>query len=133
MHHTILRSNQENLFLPLHVKMGKYYFHTNPRTSIDYSFSRKVRVFPRLNSSEMVSQIAFLVAPANSAHSTGAIVWGREGSSQYLFASSEPSGEDDCRGFHRAFDLNQKKMAYEFDAKEAGDAIALSRHGESPA
>jgi WD40 repeat protein len=61
------------------------------------------------------------------------MTWGLEGTSHYLFASSEPHDDDDYNGFHRAFDMNRKKHVFDFDAKEAGDAMALDCHGKSGA
>jgi hypothetical protein len=57
------------------------------------------------------------------------MAWGLQGTSTYIFASSEPPGEDEYRGFHGAFDINRLVKAYKFDAKEAGDALALDPNG----
>jgi hypothetical protein len=77
----------------------------------------------------MRARTSLQVAPRNWAHATGAIAWGRDATPHYLFASSEPSGKDDPKGCHRAFDLEKLKMAYKFDANEAGDAMALDGNG----
>lgn len=63
-------------------------------------------------------------------HSVGAICWGREETSSYLFASSEPRNRQDNTGFHRAYDICSQKFAYTFSAQEAGDAMALEQSGE---
>jgi hypothetical protein len=70
------------------------------------------------------------VAPRNAPHATGAMVWGAEATSQHLFASSEPYNDNHHSGHHRAFDLNlPNQVLYEFDAGEAGDAMALNNQG----
>ena len=109
--------------------MGKYDSRSSTHTAD--RVPRRVHVFPELDPFHMRQPITLTVAPAHSAQSTGAIVWGLEGTSHYLFASSESSGGDDnYTGFHRAFDLNKATFAYQFDANEAGDAIALSPNGK---
>jgi WD40 repeat protein len=94
---------------------------------------RKVYICPQLHPFDRETQFALSVAPANASHSAGAMTWGLEGTSHYLFASSEPHDDDDYNGFHRAFDMNRKKHVFDFDAKEAGDAMALDCHGKSGA
>ncbi|KAL0950198.1 hypothetical protein HGRIS_010190 [Hohenbuehelia grisea] len=61
-------------------------------------------------------------------HMTGATVWGYGESQNFLFASSE-SHNDDARSYHRAFDVHRQTIAYEFDAKENGDSIAIDPTG----
>ncbi len=46
-----------------------------------------------------------------------------------LFASSEAQTADDYCGFHVAFDPDQGRHAYDFSAKESGDAMALDPDG----
>ncbi|KAJ6619960.1 WD40-repeat-containing domain protein [Mycena sp. CBHHK59/15] len=60
-------------------------------------------------------------------HVTGSIVWGCESTSHIIFASSEPKGVNN--GFHMAFDTDVEKLAYQFDADEAGDALAVNPTG----
>lgn len=64
-------------------------------------------------------------------HCVGAMVWGLERTSDLLFASSEPPLDHELKGYHKAFDINKQKMAYQFDAHEAGDAICISADGTS--
>jgi hypothetical protein len=63
-------------------------------------------------------------------HSVGAIVWGRESTAAYLFASSEPHGDEDFNGFHKGFDVEAQKVAFDFDVNEAGDAITITQDGQ---
>lgn len=72
----------------------------------------------------------FAIAPAKTNHSVGAIAWGREQTSSYLFASSEPSDTSDNSGAHRAVDIHEGKISYNFSAKEAGDAMAVDDLGK---
>ena len=58
----------------------------------------------------------------------GAIAWGRGVSSSFLFASSEPKG-DELSGIHRVVDVKRQKFAYTLSAEEAGDAIAVDDDG----
>lgn len=69
------------------------------------------------------------VAPPQVQHSVGAIVWGQGASADTLFASSESQGMDDYTGYHIAFDADQGRRVYEFNAKENGDAMALDPDG----
>ncbi|KAJ2934858.1 hypothetical protein H1R20_g2278, partial [Candolleomyces eurysporus] len=63
-------------------------------------------------------------------HIVGAICWGREATSNYLFASSEPTDADAFTGWHRAFDLaKEQPLGQKMDATEAGDAIAIDSLG----
>ena len=59
----------------------------------------------------------------------GAIVWGYESTAAHLFASSEPPGDVDFKGFHKCFDAVEQKVIYDFDANEAGDAIGITQDG----
>lgn len=61
-------------------------------------------------------------------HVVGDICWGREATSNFLFASSEPTDAEAFTGWHRAFDLT-KEQPLKLDATEAGDAIALDSLG----
>ncbi|KAI0005562.1 WD40-repeat-containing domain protein [Russula compacta] len=69
------------------------------------------------------------VVPPMVQHSVGAIVWGQCASADTLFASSEPQSMSDYSGYHAAFDPDQGRRAYEFDAKESGDSMALDADG----
>jgi hypothetical protein len=61
----------------------------------------------------------------------GSIAWGSGIRGQMLFASSETvQGTDGIEGFHKAFDTVVMKAAYEFDAPESGDALAISPTSE---
>jgi WD40 repeat protein len=74
-------------------------------------------------------QTSFSLAPPKSSHYVGAISWGHEETSSYLFASSEPGNRDDNTGFHRAYDLRSQKCAYSFSAQESGDAMTVENSG----
>ncbi|KAI9513082.1 WD40-repeat-containing domain protein [Russula earlei] len=69
------------------------------------------------------------VAPPEAQHSVGAIVWGHSASADTLFASSESHSMSDFGGYHVAFDPDQGRRAYEFNATESGDAMALDPDG----
>jgi hypothetical protein len=56
------------------------------------------------------------------------MVWGRESTAAYLFASSEPPN-DILVGCHKGFDVEVQKVAFDFDASEAGDAISITQDG----
>ena len=57
------------------------------------------------------------------------MVWGRESTSAYLFASSEPHVDVNFDGFHKGFDVEEQKVIFDFDAGEAGDAICITQDG----
>jgi hypothetical protein len=76
------------------------------------------------------SETIFAIAPSKGNHSVGAITWGRDQTSAYLFASSEPpSDTGDYSGAHRALDIHEGKIAYNFSAREAGDAMTVDDSG----
>jgi hypothetical protein len=56
------------------------------------------------------------------------MVWGANSTPEFIFASSEPHN-DDAEGCHRAFDTIKEVLVYEFDATEAGEAMAISPDG----
>ena len=69
------------------------------------------------------------VAPLQVQHSVGAVVWGQSASANTLFASSEAQSMDDHSGYHVAFDADQGRCVYKFNAKESGDAMSLDPDG----
>ncbi len=71
------------------------------------------------------------VGPPEAQHSVGAIIWGQGASADTLFASSESQSTTDYSGYHVAFDPDQGRHAYEFSAKESGDAMALDPDGSA--
>lgn len=75
--------------------------------------------------------IELRVAPPRAQHSVGAIVWGQGASADMLFASSEAQGTADYSGYHVAFDPDQGRRSFEFNAKESGDAMALDPDGST--
>jgi hypothetical protein len=58
------------------------------------------------------------------------MIWGHESTAAYLFASSEPHGDVNFNGFHKGFDVEVQKVAFDFDANEAGDAISITQDGQ---
>jgi WD40 repeat protein len=76
------------------------------------------------------SDSSLSLAPPKAKHFVGAINWGREETSSYLFASSEPSDRQDYTGFHRAYDIRSQKFVYSFSAGESGDAMAVEHFGQ---
>lgn len=74
----------------------------------------------------------FRVAPNGTNQATGATTWGVESTEDFLFTSSEPPAPDDTvTGYHRAWDTNRRSLAFQLDAHEAGDAIAISPDGST--
>jgi hypothetical protein len=71
------------------------------------------------------------VGPPEARQSVGALVWGKGASADTLFASSESQSTTDFSGYHVAFDPDQGRCAYEFSAKESGDAMALDPDGSA--
>jgi len=76
------------------------------------------------------SKVRFAIGPPKAGHSVGAIAWGRDQTSSYLFASSEPTDTGDLTGAHRALDIHEEKIAYNFSSEEAGDAMAVDELGQ---
>lgn len=72
----------------------------------------------------------FPISPPKANHLVGAIAWGRSQTSSYLFASSEPPNTADHLGAHRALDIHEAKTAYNFSAREAGDAMTVDYLGK---
>ncbi|KAJ7464613.1 WD40-repeat-containing domain protein [Mycena latifolia] len=66
-------------------------------------------------------------------HVTGAIAWGSGASSSFIFALSEPVGENDHHGSHIAFDVQASRRAFKFDATGAGDALCVNPTGTTVA
>lgn len=58
----------------------------------------------------------------------GSMAWGSESTADHLFVSSEPR-ERTFTGAHKVFDLHTKKEAYQLDAQEAGDVLAVDSEG----
>lgn len=56
------------------------------------------------------------------------MAWGNALTADHLFASSEPTKKT-FTGAHKVYDLGAQKEAYGFDAKEAGDGIAVNPTG----
>jgi hypothetical protein len=97
------------------------------------SFSRKVFVLPGLDPAGIKSGSLLSATPSQSGHSIDNVVWGLEQTSHFLFTSSRCLGyddDDDMRGFHVAFDVRRSKLVYKFDAKDSGQASALSSNGK---
>ncbi|KAI0271437.1 WD40-repeat-containing domain protein [Gloeopeniophorella convolvens] len=80
--------------------------------------------------SQLGDPVVLRVAPPHARHSVGAIAWGRAASADMLFASSEPQSEEDCNGFHVAFNPDRgTRRVIEFSAEESGDAMAVDPEG----
>ncbi|KAI6116796.1 WD40-repeat-containing domain protein [Pisolithus croceorrhizus] len=74
----------------------------------------------------------FRVAPNGTKQATGATTWGVGSTEDFLFTSSEPPAPDDTvTGYHRAWDTNRRSLAFELDANEAGDAVAITPDGST--
>jgi hypothetical protein len=90
--------------------------------------SRKVFLYSDISPSATVTSLSLFGRKAD--HTVGAMVWGRESTAVYLFASSEPPGDKDFTGFHKGFDVKAQEVAFDFDASEAGDAISITQDGQ---
>lgn len=88
---------------------------------------RKIYIYSGI--SEDSSDIILPLAGKDFRHCVGAMVWGLERTSDLLFASSEPPLEHELNGHHKAYDITKQKMAYQFDAHEAGDTISIAADG----
>lgn len=72
----------------------------------------------------------FRVAPNLMDQAAGATVWGKESTKDHLFTSSESSEtEDVITGYHRAWDTHKYRIAFQLDAKEPGNAMAIAPDG----
>lgn len=77
-----------------------------------------------------VSLKQFRVAPSGTDQATGATTWGAGPTEDLLFTSSEPPAPNDIvTSYHRVWDTKKQRLAFELDANEAGDAIAISPDG----
>ncbi|KAF8074958.1 WD40-repeat-containing domain protein [Lyophyllum atratum] len=101
-----------------------------PGTSVLAVGERKLVVYSDTTSTASVLTLSVCGKKTRTKNIVGAIEWGRGPTSSYLFASSESdTRNNDFNGFHKAFDVNQGTMAYEFDAKGSGDEIAVTEDG----
>lgn len=71
----------------------------------------------------------FSIHRLSDPHQIGAIAWGSGSTSSQLFASSEPVREGIFDGLHKVYDLQSQSVSYQFDAKEAGDALCIGPSG----
>ncbi|KAF8202254.1 hypothetical protein BJ912DRAFT_920642 [Pholiota molesta] len=75
---------------------------------------------------------AFPLHPVEAPHIVGAMAWGSNPTSTHLFASSEPLDSNSTfEGVHKAYDVQEKKSLYSFDAKEAGDTLCIGPTGSN--
>jgi len=79
---------------------------------------------------EDYSKTTLPICESRKKHSVGPLVWGRNKTAACLYASSEPDDDSDLIGFHKAFDVEEEKLAYEFDESGAGDAMAITDDGK---
>ncbi|KAF9006059.1 WD40-repeat-containing domain protein [Cyathus striatus] len=102
-----------------------------PGTSILAVAERKLHVIYNILNNP--SDVTFVVAPAGTRqrHSVGAMAWGANASNNLLFASSEPLEGNESIGYHKAFDIVHQRAVCDFDAREAGDSLALSNSGST--
>jgi hypothetical protein len=56
------------------------------------------------------------------------MIWGSGPTERHICASSEPRDDSSFEGYHKVFDV-EKGVAYDLDANEAGDGIALTPDG----
>lgn len=98
-----------------------------PGESVLAVAERKIFLYSNISPGATETSLSLFGRKADN--SVGAMVWGRESTAVYLFASSEPSGNVNFNGFHKGFDIEVQKVAFDFDAKEAGDAISITEDG----
>lgn len=90
--------------------------------------SRKIFLYSGLRQDATAISLSLFGRRAD--HSVGAMAWGRDSTAVYLFASSEPTRDANFNGFHKGFDVEMQKVAFDFDASEAGDAIGITQDGQ---
>lgn len=73
----------------------------------------------------------FSLYPVEAPHIVGAMAWGANPTSNHLFASSEPL-DSTFEGVHKAYDVQEKRPLYSFDAQEAGDTLCIGPTGKIP-
>lgn len=74
------------------------------------------------------------VAPPNTNHAAGTVLWGRGPTERFMYTSSEAhdsDGEGKDEGFHRAHDISRGRVLFPFSANESGDAGAISPDGST--
>jgi hypothetical protein len=89
--------------------------------------SRKIFLYSNLSSD--VTETCLSLFGRKTRDSVGAMAWGRGSTAVYLFASSEPLNDTHLVGHHKGFDVEVQKVAFDFDASEAGDAISITQDG----
>ncbi|KAH6915902.1 WD40-repeat-containing domain protein [Coprinopsis sp. MPI-PUGE-AT-0042] len=96
--------------------------------------------YPSSNEETVPSTTKISLVPPRLAglgkHAVGAFRWGSGVTASHIFASTEPcSGQNEGSlvGYHKAIDprsRGQRAILYDFDAKEAGDAMAVNPTGD---
>lgn len=116
---------------PLHVRTGMFLSYLSVfDIGVDHGQRSYSKLYIYSSDGNPSSESSLSLVPTKAKHSVGAINWGREETSSYLFASSEPSDRQDYTGFHRAYDIRSQKFVYSFSAQESGDAMAVEHFGE---
>lgn len=95
-----------------------------------YAITRHVHLYDLTD--EIVKDDKFILHDKWSPHIIGSMVWGCASTADHLFVSSEPIKRI-FTGAHKVYDVGAQKPAYEFDAEEAGDGIAIDQTGWSAA
>lgn len=106
-------------------------------TSCLPDLQRRVRVFSLTDSDQPRKEADFrLFSKKDAPHIVGNMVWGTGPTEDCLFASSEPDPliRDEIPealfvGRHKAFDVENEKALYEFQAEEAGDSLCINASG----
>lgn len=101
----------------------------SPRT---VSIFKTVDLFTSRTAPPPKPKTRFRAAPLDAGHAAGTVVWGSGPTERHIYTSSEPysDGEGGDKGFHRAHDASRSTQLFCFDAKESGDAGAISPDGK---
>lgn len=73
------------------------------------------------------------VAPLNTDHAAGTVLWGCGPTERHMYTSSEPrdpEGDSKDKGFHHAHDVSRGVRLFRFDAEESGDTGTISPDGK---
>ncbi|KAF9477384.1 WD40 repeat-like protein [Pholiota conissans] len=101
-----------------------------PHTSILAVAEQQVRLYS-LSQQKPEFLGYFPLYPDGAPHVVGSMAWGLEATSSHLFASSEPVEPAHLIGTHKAFDIQERKVVYQFDAAEAGDTLCVGSTGST--
>ncbi|KAH9479447.1 hypothetical protein JR316_0008041 [Psilocybe cubensis] len=105
----------------------------NPESSMLAVAEKKVNVYKITEAGK--SSCYFHLHPTKSPHVIGSMAWGAGPTTDILFASSEPDpfhtvNTPHFDGIHAMYSTEKERILVEFDAKEAGDTLAINSSGD---